>query len=418
MSPDQVELLRQAGIEVLVESSQHRIFDDDAYSRNGRGVVQGLEKADVILGIKEVPVARLLPGKVYVFFSHTIKGQAHNMPMLRHMMDLGCTLIDYERIVDDKGRRLVFFGYHAGVAGMIDTLWLLGRRLREAGIETPLADVKQAFGYSDAQEACEAVSRAGQEIVRNGLPSSLVPLVVGFAGYGNVSRGAQHVLSHLPVKELSPEELPGLFSAGSNADAGTLYKVVFKEQHQAERSDGGLFVLDDYYKNPQNYRGIFEKWVPYLSALVNCIYWDTRYPKLLTRAFLRQLHLQNRLRMQVVGDITCDIDGSIEMTTEATSQDSPALRFDPAANTVTREVSGTGVGILAVDNLPAELPRDATRHFGDSLKPYMGALASLDPSVPFDRVKMPSELRKAVIVWNGRLTPEYQYIEKHLGMRP
>lgn len=417
LAPDQVEVLRQAGIEVLVESSPHRIYGDGEYAQGGGHVVTGLERSDVILGIKEVPVARLLPGKTYVFFSHTIKGQAHNMPMLRRLMELGCTLIDYERIVDGKGRRLVFFGYHAGVAGMIDTLWLLGRRLHEEGIETPLAGMRQAFGYEDSQDACRAISLAGEAITREGLPLSLVPLVVGFAGYGNVSRGAQFVLGHLPVRELSPEELPGLFASGSAADSRTVYKVVFKEQHQAERIDGGPFALDDYYGNPQEYRGIFERWVPWLSVLVNCIYWDERYPRLLTRAFLKQLHVQGRLRLRAVGDITCDIDGSIEMTTEATNQERPALRFDPAADTVTREVSGPGVGILAVDNLPAEVPRDATRHFGESLKPYLGALAALDPSFPFESAPLPPEIRRAVIVWNGRLTPEYEYLEEHLRLR-
>ncbi len=414
LAPDQVEELRKAGIEVLVESSPVRIHPDAAYVRGGADLVGGLEKADVILGIKEVPVAKLLPRKTYAFFSHTIKGQTHNMPMLRRLMELGCTLIDYERIVDGKGRRLVFFGYHAGLAGMIDTLWLLGRRLHDAGVETPLASVRQAFEYEDARAACDALRLAGNEIASRGLPRSVVPLVIAFAGYGNVSRGAQHVLSHLPVTELAPEELPGLFAPGAAANPHTVYKVVLKEQHQAERIDGAPFVLDDYYQNPEQYRGIFERWVPYLSVLVNCIYWDERYPKLLTRRFLQELHGQKRLRLLAVGDITCDIDGSIEMTTQATNQESPALRWDPAADQVTREVSGPGVGILAVDNLPAELPRDATRHFGESLKPYMAALSAIDPGVAFDTASLPPELRKAVIVWNGKLTPDYQYLEEYL----
>jgi len=414
LSPDQVENLRKAGIEVLVEASPHRVFADDAYVKVGGRLVTGLDGADVILGIKEVPVGKLLAGKTYVFFSHTIKGQAHNMPMLRRFLDLGCTLIDYERIVDDKGRRLVFFGYHAGLAGMIDTLWLLGRRLAEAGIETPLATVKQAFGYEDVEAAGKALAEAGARIAADGLPPALVPLVFGFAGYGNVSRGAQFILGHLPVTEIAPEDLPGLFAPGAAASGKTLYKVVFKEQHQAQRIDGGPFVLDDYYRNPEQYRGVFEQWVPWLSVLVNCIYWDERYPKLLTRSWLKQLHAENRLRLRAVGDITCDIDGSIEMTTQATNQEKPALRWDPATDVVTREVSGPGVGILAVDNLPAELPRDATRHFGESLKPYMAALASIDPKTPFESASIPPEIRKAVVVWNGRLTPDYRYLEEHL----
>jgi len=400
------------GIEFLVETSNVRAFPDHEYARTGVKVVKDLRAADVILGIKEVPLKKLLPDKTYVFFSHTIKAQKHNMPMLKRLMDLKCTLIDYERIVDSRGKRLVFFGFHAGLAGMIDSLWAVGHRLALEGHSTPFSALKPAFHYEDLSHAKQEIGKAGEAIKRGGLPAPLLPFVVGLSGSGNVSKGAQDVLDRLPVTEVAPADLPALF-AGPKAQR-SVYKVVFDEPDLVRRADHGAFNLQDYYAHPEEYVSTFDRHLPFLSAFVNGIYWTPKYPRLVTRRTIADLAKTGALRLRVIADISCDIDGSIELTTQATTQKTPLLAFDPATGTTQLSNDAPGIAVLAVDNLPCELPVDSTRHFGASLKPFLVALATLDRRVPFDAVAIPPELRPAVIVWNGELTPEYQYLEKHL----
>jgi saccharopine dehydrogenase (NAD+, L-lysine-forming) len=415
LAPEHVREATQQGVSFLVEPSPVRVFPEEAYEEAGATLTHDLSQADVIMGVKEIPLEKLLAGKAYLYFSHTIKGQEHNMPMLQRLMDLGSTLIDYEKIADDAGRRLVFFGYHAGLAGMIDGLWIFGKRLAEDGYPTPLAAIKQAFEYENLAAACHAIEKAGKAVAHTGLPDALPPMVFGFAGYGNVSRGAQYVFDHLPFHEVTPEELPGLFAPGAGASRKQFYKVVFKEEHIAKRRDGGPFELQEYFNFPERYEGIFQQWLPYLTGLVNCIYWEPRYPMLVTRKELQRLAGEGTLALRVVADITCDIDGSIEMTVAATTQDAPILTYDPKLDEVVLRTEGPGVSVLAVDNLPCELSVDATLHFGASLSPFLGELAALDRQATFDTLNVSPALRRAIIVWNGELTPDYCYLASELA---
>ena len=157
----------------------------------------------MVFAVKEIPPDLFEPGKAYVFFAHVIKGQPYNMPMLRRLLDLGCTLIDYEKVTADEGRRLIFFGWHAGVAGMLETLWALGRRLAWEGIPTPLTELQRAFEYRDIAEAKVAVAQVGRMIAGQGCRPRSRPLTIGVAGYGNVARGAWEILNLLPVEVIA-----------------------------------------------------------------------------------------------------------------------------------------------------------------------------------------------------------------------
>ncbi len=416
LSPDHVReaLASNTELEFLVQPSPVRIHPEAEYLAAGAVVTEDLSGADLIMGVKEIPMDLLQPEGSYIYFSHTIKGQSHNMPTLRRLMDLRCTLLDYERIVDREGRREVFFGYHAGLAGMIDCLWIFGRRLAEDGYDSPLSQVRQALEYDDLAHACASIKQVGEQLATTGLPAGLPPVVFGFAGYGNVSRGAQYVFDHLPFVAVDPADLSKLFAAGTAGVGNHFYKVLFKEEHLAQRRGDQGFALQEYYDHPELYEGIFEKWLPYLTGLVNCIYWSPSYPRLVTRSEVLKLHGQGELRLRVIADITCDIDGSIEMTIEATDQDRPILTYDPATDGLRRQLEGPGISILAVDNLPCELPRDATSHFGASLAPFLTELGSLDHALPFARLLVRDELKSAIILWNGELTPQYDYLEAEL----
>jgi alpha-aminoadipic semialdehyde synthase len=370
----------------------------------------------VVLAIKDIPSELLLPGKTYLFFSHTIKGQAHNMPLLRRLMELGCQLIDYERVVTKQNRRLIFFGEHAGLAGMIDTLRALGLRLDWEGFKTPLAGIQPTYLYPDLPAAQQAIRQVGRQIVEEGWPTELTPLTIGIAGYGNVSRGAQAILDLLPVRQISPTELLTL-SQQDDLARNVIYKVVFKEPDTVELINTAQpFDLPEFFKHPERYRSQFDRYLPHLSVLVNCIYWDTPYPRLLTKATARQLYSADAPpKLRVIGDISCDIEGGIEPTVQATNPDAPNFVWDPATDRPLEGVAGRGPVIMAIDNLPCELPVESSTSFGEALLPFMPTLAACDFSRPFEQCPLPPELKRAVVVYQGELTPDYWYLEKFLA---
>ena len=188
-----------------VERSPNRCFPDEEYAGAGARLTDDLSAAEVILGVKEIPSDAFERGKTYFFFSHTIKGQPYNMAMLRRLLELECTLLDYELVTGDDGIRTIAFGRHAGLAGAIDTLWALGRRWEMQGIRTPLAELRPALEYGSVAKAREGIERAGQEIARNGLPAEVSPVVIAVTGAGGkVFGGAMEVLDFLPTREVRP----------------------------------------------------------------------------------------------------------------------------------------------------------------------------------------------------------------------
>lgn len=412
--PDDIKtLVTNHGIELIVEPSSQRAFKEEEFVDAGAkvGSITG-DATDVILGVKEMPIDFFEPGKAYLFFSHTIKGQPSNMPMLQRILDVGATLIDYERIVDSSGRRLVFFGNWAGLAGMADTLRILGERLDYEGISpNPFKGIKPTLECRDLHELKDVISDLARRIETQGVPPDLDPLVFGFAGYGHVSRGAQEIFDILPHIEVTPEELPDLEPARNK-----LYKCVFKEEHMVKPKDSAaIFDLQDYYAHGrEKYEGSFENYVPYLTVLMNCIYWTDKYPRLVTKDFLRSHWHSEQRRLKVIGDISCDVNGAIEVTCMTTKPDRPAFTYILENDEAQLGVEGDGPVVLAVDNLPCELPRESSTSFSSSLSPFVPALATANFTDSFEELNLPRELKDAVIVHRGKLTRQYQYLEKFL----
>lgn len=414
LTPRHVErLIKGKQLDIVVQTSPKRVFTDQEYIKAGARIADNLGECSVILGVKEMPIDFFEPQKTYVFFSHVIKGQAYNMPMLKRMMELGCNLIDYEKIVDEQGRRLIFFGRYAGLAGMINSLWSLGLRLKEAGYETPFLKITQAHHYASLEEARKVISEVGQEIAEKGLPAELRPFTVGFTGYGNVSQGAQEILGLLPVKEISPEKLLEL-TVRDHAPNNLIYKVIFKEEHLSAHNDGHSFDLHDYYTHPENYHSIFEKYIPHLSVLMNCMYWDARYPKLITKDYLEKAFAEGNPKLTVIGDVTCDPDGSIEITHKGTEIEDPIFVYNPFTRKPVMGHKGEGMLVMAVDILPSELPRDASNGFADALVNFVKPISDCDFSEPFEDLDIPRAIKKALILHNGELTHDFQYIKEYL----
>lgn len=419
LTPEHVaRLTGEQPLEIIAQVSPVRAFIDNDYAQAGATVQEDLTPADVIFAVKEIPLALLRPNKTYLFFSHTIKGQAYNMPLLQKLLDLNCQLIDYERIVDDQNRRLIFFGRHAGLAGMIDTLHTLGQRLAWEGYATPLADIKLTYQYGELPMAKQAIRAVGRRIAEEGLPEQLTPLVIGIAGYGNVSRGAQEVLDWLPTRQITPAELLTL-SQQDDVQRNVIYKVVFTEADTVEPiTTDRLFELQEFFQHPERYRSRFAQYLPHLSVLVNCIYWDTPYPRLLTKAQAQQLYAAGASpKLKVIGDISCDIEGGVEITVKPTSPDEPAFVWNPASGAAIDGVAGHGPVVMAIDNLPCELPVESSTSFGDALLPFVPALAAADFSADFDSVALPPELKRATIVYHGQLTPSYEYLVQFLASK-
>jgi alpha-aminoadipic semialdehyde synthase len=414
LTPQDAKKLVDNNLEVVAQSSDRRVFTDADYCQAGIEVADDLGSCPIVFGIKEIPIPVLERGKTYAFFSHTIKGQAYNMPMLRKILDMGCTLIDYEKVTNEDGRRLIFFGNYAGLAGMIETLWAFGKRLTFEGTSTPFDGVKRALDYPDLETAKEAIRGIGKQIEKDGLPNEIAPLVVGIAGYGNVSRGAQEILDLLPVTEIAPEELAAL-NADNDASNRAVYKVVFAEEDMVERREKDHpFDLQEYYDHPERYRGVFERYLPHLDILVNCIYWEPRYPRLFSKETMRELYREASPRLKVIGDITCDVEGAIECTVKATEPDNPVYVYDPVADKTLDGIEGNGPVVMAVEILPSELPRESSAYFSGVLKGYVPAIAAADYSGDFASCDLPPEIKRAVIVYRGELTPDYRYIEKYL----
>jgi len=416
---DARELQDGQGLRLIVQSSGIRVFGDAEYEAAGVAVEEDLSSASTIFAVKEIPVDLLEPDKTYVFFAHVIKGQSYNMPMLQQMMELRCSLIDYERITDEKKRRLIFFGRHAGLAGMIDTLWAFGQRLAWEGIPNPFTKVHQAHVYENLDHALLTLDEVKQRIASRGLPEAVSPLIIGIAGYGNVSLGAQEILDHLPVTEIRPEDIGGVVKR-TDASRHVLFRAVFREEHMVEPvSPHPGFNLHDYYNHPEKYRSVFEKYLPHLSILVNAIYWDTMYPRLVTRDYVRHAYRgKHRPRLKVIGDISCDIEGAVEVTVKATEPGDPVFVYDPQTGEARDGFEGQGPVIMAVDILPTELPRESSIDFSRVLKRYVPGIATADFSVPFDRLDLPPEIKRAVILYHGRLTPGYRYLAGFLAPGP
>ena len=407
------KFIKEQNIEVCVQKSGKRIFKEQEYADKGAKIVDSLKDCPVIFGVKEIPLDAFEKNKTYIFFSHVIKGQPYNMPMLKKMMELKCNLIDYEKFEDETGKRLIFFGRFAGLAGMINTLWSLGQRYKEKGIKTPFEKLKQSHKYNSLEEARKDIAAVGMKILKTGLPKEISPFITAFTGYGNVSNGAQEIFSLLPVKEIAPEDIPNIANDNSLPN-NILYKAVFKEKDLSERKDGKEFDLEDYYANPKLYKDKFAQYILYLNCIVNGMYWDKRYPRIVTKEYLKDLFSKENPKLTVIGDITCDPDGSIECTHKGTEIEDPVFVYHPDTETYIMGFKGNGVLIMPVDILPSELPREASEAFSTALRGFVSAIANADFNADFENIALPNPIRKAMILHKGNLTPNYSYIQQYL----
>jgi alpha-aminoadipic semialdehyde synthase len=419
LTPAQVRrLVDDYGLSVVVEPSPVRIFTDEEYTAAGASLSDDLTDCNVVFGVKEIPIEQIRPGGVYCYFSHTVKAQRYNMPMLGHIVESGATLLDYELVTNESGKRLIFFGDFAGFAGMIDSLWALGRRLEWEGLRTPFADITPAWRYKSFAHAETAIVEVGQRIQREGLPEEIAPFICLFTGRGHVSRGAQRVFGRLPAVRLQPEEVVDFATSGNHSNK-VVYGAELLKPHLyhplTDEARSGGFDPKDFTSAPEHYAERLTEYIDHATVLINGIFWSPRFPRLLTHEYMRNRWSRGDTpRLRVVGDITCDICGSIEFTSKSTTLDNPVFVYEPVTRRVRDGWEGEGPVVLAVDKLPAELPLEASQSFGEGLVPFVPALARADFSLPHAELDIPVPFKRAVIAHRGKLTEHFRYLNNYL----
>ncbi len=407
------DLINNHNISFEIESQKKRVFQDAEYQKVGVKVVDKLTDSDIIFGVKEMPMGIFEEGKTYIFFSHTIKGQEYNMPLLKQMMKKKVNLIEYEKITDSDGKRLIFFGRFAGIAGMINSLWSLGQRLKNKNTNNPFINIKQSHTYSSLNEAIEDIKSAAKDFKANGVSDEFAPLNIGITGYGNVANGAQEILDLFDNIVVEPEKLLQLNN--TEYKNNLIYKTIFKEKHISKPIDvDEEFDLQKYYASAKGFENNFEQYIPHITVLMNCMYWTPDYPRIITKDILKKLDANGSLKLEVIGDVTCDPDGSIESTHMGTLIEDPVFVYNPKTTKASMGFQGEGILTMAVDILPSELPKEASEGFSTALKPYIPNLVDTDFNVNFEDLKLSAPLKRALILQNGELTPDYKYLEEFI----
>jgi len=397
LTPHAVERLRARGLDLCVESSPDRVFGDQQYRDHGVPVVSESGDADMVIGIKEPPVEAIRPGQVHLAFSHTIKGQRHNMPMLRRFIECGSTLIDYEAMVGENGKRIIAFGRFAGIAGTIDTLWLAGQKLMLNGRSTELTKLTQTHTYGDIRTLQGSLSALR--------PLVDTPIGVVIVGTGAVGKGSEEVFQWMGLRRVSAEEI-----IKGDLPRGPWYASLSRrELFQPLRGD---VDLRDYRRlGKKGFVSCFQYYLGRFDVMIHASYWDGRYPRHLDLERLKKY--ETRLPW-MIGDLSCDVDGSLACTKKTTKIDAPAYTYQVASDRIHNGLSWLGPSVMAVDNLPCQLPVDSSRHFSSILEELLPKLVAADVRRDLDQSGLPPAMCEATVVYGGRLTSAFHHLASEL----
>lgn len=341
LTPKQCALIKEVypEVEIVVQRSPIRAFKDDEYAAEGIQLVDSLDDCDLILGVKEVNVNDLIPGKRFMFFSHTIKKQPYNRRLLQAIVEKKIQLIDYELLKDKHGKRVIGFGRYAGIVGCYNGF-------RTFGLKHKLFDLKPANQCVDRNEL-------ENELKKITLPSNTRIVI---SGYGRVGHGAREIIDLLPIKEVSPDE----YINDSFSEAVFTH---LEAEDYYERRDGGEFSKSEFYSNPEKYRSSFNKYVSKTDMYIACHFWSNKSDFILKREDLQK----ESNRISVVADISCDIAGPIACTIRSSKIADPIYGYDPISGEEIDFAQENAIAVMAIDNLPCELPKDASEDFGNEL---------------------------------------------------
>jgi saccharopine dehydrogenase (NAD+, L-lysine-forming) len=368
------------GLRVRVQPSPHRAFADQEYRDLGMEVSDDMASCDVLLGVKEVPVDWLLAGKTYCFFSHTIKKQPANRRLLQAVLEKDITLIDYELLTNAAGERVVAFGHWAGIVGAYNGLLTYGRK---HGLYT-LKPAWQCVDMEDMQEEFFKVKR-------------LPPIKIAVTGSGRVAQGAMEVLGRMGIRRVSVYDYLYL-----NFNEPVYTQLCSSDYNR--RRDGRVWDTPNFHREPAAYESTFGNFLPVTDLLIACAYWDPAAPRLFTEEDTRKPDF----KLNTIADVTCDVNGSIPLTKRSTTIEQPAFDYNQASGELVAAYSQPGaITVMAVDNLPCELPRNASRDFGRQLlDQFFPHLLGGDAA---------GVLARATIASGGQLQPRFAYLADYVA---
>lgn len=380
-TPWQAHEIRQRypQVRLHIQPSNDRCFQDAEYIELGVTSGESLHHCDVLMGIKEVPVPALIPDKTYCFFSHTIKKQPYNRTLLQAVLQRHITLIDYEAMKDLYGNRLVAFGRYAGIVGAYNGLWAYG--------------LKNNLFFLRRAHACFDINDLKRELRNVKLP----PVKIVLTGAGRVARGAMETLDTVGIRKVSPAEF-----LEHSFQEPVYVQLASSDYHT--RQDGQPFNREEFHRHPERYQSKFMPFTWVSDILIAGAFWNPQAPPLFTRAEMEEPHF----RIRLVADITCDINGSVPCTVKPTSITEPLYDYEPRSGTTCAPLSHPDhITVMAIDNLPCELPRSASEEFGrDLIDKILPPLLGDDPDRIIDR---------ATLAKNGTLTSHFQYLSDYVA---
>ncbi|KAI6014540.1 hypothetical protein PISMIDRAFT_89188 [Pisolithus microcarpus 441] len=438
LTPDAVqELVQQDGVDVLVQPCDRRVFPMDHFLKAGAKLHPSLEPAHIIIGIKEVPLDELITAPVsapqpseslvhrtYLMFSHTIKGQPYNMPLLFRFLGENDSrsptlprLIDYELLAGSDGKRTVGFGWFAGVAGALESLSALAHAHLEIGVASPFLHAPRPHTHPSIPSLRTTLRAIGQRISEDGTPKPLGAFVIGLTGNGQVSQGVLSILEELPIVKVDVKDLPSLVN-NPETDLRKVYLVHASPEDYLSRMDGGPYSRSHYYQNPSLYRSDFAtKVAPYLTLFLNGVGWLPGFPRLMTNqdvtVALNRAAEVGPARFGTIGDISCDIEGGLEFMPRASTLSEPVFKHRPAF----LPSHLPAVHIMSVDILPTSLPLDASNHFSGVLMPYLRALVREYRDVrgsasPGKHCQYEEALERATVAKGGQLVGKHKWLRE------
>jgi len=378
LTPAQIVELKEKYpfIEFIVQPSDIRSFSDDEYRYLKISMHEDLDNCDILMGVKEVDRRTLLAGKTYLFFAHVAKKQDHNLEMLREIMRRKIRLVDYEYLTTNKGMRVVAFGRWAGIVGAYNAL-------RARGIKTNRFKLKPAYQCHDLAEMW-----AGLKLIK--LKPGLKILVTG---EGRVASGAMETLSNCPdLKKVTPEDF-----LAHDYEVPVVCQI--GPQHYVKHKDGRPFDFNNFMNHPDDYVSDFLKYTRVTDVLITAHYWDPKSP-----GFFKVEDVEKPdFRISVVGDISCDIGGPVPTTLRATTIADPFYSYNRRKHCEEEAFSNPdNITVMSIDNLPGELPRDASADFGRQLIEHV-----LDDLFMDNESEM---IERATITSGGKLEPQYGYL--------
>lgn len=378
-SPEQCVWLHKSYPELglMVQSSPHRCYKDTEYQKAGIKINEEVNDADILIGIKEVPKEQLIAGKKYLFFAHVIKKQPHNREMLKEIIRKKITLIDYECLVWENGERVLGFGHFAGIVGAHNAFLTYGKRYK-------LFDLKPANQCQNYQELLEQYKNI-----------KLPPVKIAVTGTGRAARGVYELLDKLNIRMVSIQNY-----LTKNFDEPVY--IVLNTAQLYEKKNGKPFVRDDFHKHPENYDSAFSPFTKATDLFINAIFWDPRTPPFFTKKEMRS----RDFKIKVIADITCDVNGSVPATIRDTSIEHPIFGYNPVTEKEEVPHQPQVIDVMAVSNLPNELPRESSSEFGNKLIEYVMEELLKPKSDIIDR---------ATIAKDGKLTDRFSYLSDYIS---